>query len=133
MVKYNHYLKEIGVEENDFPFQDKFNFDDSRYMEDKEGFKPCEFWSLDYSLACYIYSHLCYFKEHCLVGNPAYLTFEQWEDILNKMIKAFRLYIQKDDYKSDSIEERKRVSKNKQKQIKYGMQLFIKYFHDLWF
>ena len=53
---------------------------------------------------------------------------EQWEDIINKMVKAFRLYIEEDKTDFDSVQ-----SKNKQKQIKYGMRLFIKYFGHLWY
>ena len=130
MLSYNHYLEELGIKKTDFPFGNEN--DDPRYDVDEEGFRECEFWSLDYSLACYIYSHLCYFRDYCLCGHPLYVTEEQWEKILDKMIKAFRLYIEPDetDY-TKSEEEKKQISKNKQKQITYGMKLFIKYFSGL--
>lgn len=120
MLTYNHYLEELGIKKTDFPFGDEN--DDPRYEVDEEGFRECEFWSLDYSLACYIYSHLCYFRDYCLCGHPLYVTEEQWEKILNKMIKGFKLYITENS-----------PSKNQQKQITYGMKLFIKHFGGLWF
>ena len=122
MLTYNHYLEELGIKKTDFPFGDEEWNDDPRYEVDEEGFRECEFWSLDYSLACYIYSHLCYFRDYCLYGHPLYVTEEQWEKILNKMIKGFKLYITENS-----------PSKNQQKQIAYGMKLFVKHFGGLWF
>ena len=52
------------------------------------------------------------------------------------MIEAFRLYIEPDDHKDDlllSDEQKEMKSKNKQKQITYGMRLFVKYFGGLWY
>ena len=52
------------------------------------------------------------------------------------MIKAFKLYIEPDNNEDDlllSNEQRRIKSKNKQKQITYGMKLFIKYFSNLWY
>ncbi len=66
-LNYNHYLKELGIEETDFPFAHN---NDCRYQIDKEGFRSSDFFSLDYALACYIYSHLCYFRDNCLYGYP---------------------------------------------------------------
>lgn len=135
MLKYNHYLKELGIKETDYPFGDNgYEEGDSRYEEDEEGFRSSEFWSLDFTLACYIYSHLCYFRDNCLVGHPAFLTEEKWDEILNKMIKAFKLYIEpnEDDF-FISKEQKEIISKNKQKQINYGMKLFVKYFPHLWY
>lgn len=65
-LNYNHYLKELGIEATDFPFY----CGNYKYKIDKEGFRSSDFFSLDYSLACYIYSHLCYFRDYCLCGHP---------------------------------------------------------------
>ena len=62
MVFLNKYLKEIGIDENYWLFANKKI--DERTLPDEEGFVPAEFFNLDTSLALYIYSHLCYFKEH---------------------------------------------------------------------
>ncbi len=135
MVKYNKYLKELGLKEDDYPFNVVEG--DSRYIEDEDGFKGNEFFSLDYSLSLYIYSQLCYFKENCLFCYPSELTLEQWEDILNKMIEAFKLMIIEDKTFEQTmhlgVKEQKIISKNKQKKINYGLRLFIKYFRDLWY
>ena len=130
-MKFNHYYKELGLKETDFPFE---KYDDimDRNQEDEEGFSGVEFFSLDYSLALYIYSRLRYFQDYCLCGHPMYMTEQQWADILNKMIKAFKLYIIQDEPSYFVNEqERKQASKNRQKQINYGMRLFIKYFSHL--
>ena len=43
------------------------------------------------------------------------------------MIEAFKLQI------LDNGTENRMLSKNKQKKIKYGMRLFIKYYNHLWY
>ena len=132
-MQFNHYYKELGLKETDFPFKkDKDIF--GREVENKEGFSEEEFFNLDYSLALYIYGRLRYFQDNCLKGCPMNMSMEQWNSIIKKMIKAFRLYIEKGetDYTVNEI-ERKIISKNKTKQINYGMRLFIKYFGCLWY
>ena len=65
---------------------------------------------------------------------PSNLTFEKWQEYIDKMIKAFELILKRDYYwdSSKSNEENIRVSKNVSKQIKFGLNLFVKYFEDLW-
>lgn len=132
-MKFNHYYKELDLCEKDFPFEQYEDIYD-RNKEDEEGFCDCEFFSLDYTLALYIYGRLRYFQDHCLYGHPAYMTSEQWEKIIKKMIKGFKLYLQTEniDYTIPD-KERKKISKNRQKQINYGFRLFIKYFGHLWY
>lgn len=135
MVKYNKYLKELGISENDYPFNVVKG--DERYFEDEDGFKSSEFFSLDYSLSLYIYSQLCYFREHCLYGYPNGFTEEKWKDTLDKMIEAFKLIILTDQSFEQtmhlSIGERNIISKNREKKINYGLKLFAKYFRHLWY
>ena len=51
------------------------------------------------------------------------------------MIEAFKLQILEDDTwdrcKYPNEAERKKISKNRQKKINYGMRLFIKYYNNL--
>lgn len=132
MLKYNKYLKELGIKENDFPFAKVEG--DPRYSEDEDGFRDCEFFNMDATLAMIIYSHLCYFKEHCLYGSPGYMEPEKWAAIIDKMIEAFKLYIIEDgSYKCNNEVQRRIISKNRKKKINYGMKLFVKYFGDLWY
>lgn len=132
MLKYNKYLKELGIEENSFPFSVVEG--DSRYVEDEDGFRDCEFFNMDSTLAMIIYSHLCYFRDNCLVGCPGYMEPEEWRAIIDKMIEAFKLYIvEEKDYWLHNDYERKIISKNRNKKINYGMKLFVKYFGHLWY
>ena len=124
MVQLNKYLREIGINEEYWLFQKEMQKQDIRYVPDEEGFINAEMFNLDVSLSMYIYSQLCYFRDHCLVGHPSFMTFKQWEDTIDKMIEAFKLQI---------IEDNNILSKNKQKKINYGMRLFIKYYNHLWF
>lgn len=127
MLQLNKYLKELGIDENYWLFRDK-QLNDNRYKPDEDGFIPAEFWNLDSTLAMYIYSHLCYFRDNCNVGHPGNMSEEKWNKILDDMITAFKLLIEKDETDYHSIE-----SKNRQKKIKYGLRLFIKYLYDLWY
>ena len=128
MLKLNKYLREIGIDENSYPFNEKERQSDCRYKEDEDGFVSAEFWNLDTTFAMYIYSHLCYFRDNCNYGHPGNLSEEQWNKILDDMIIAFKLLIEKDETDYHSIE-----SKNRQKKIRYGLRLFIKYLYDLWY
>ena len=127
MLQPNKYLKELGIDENYWLFRDK-QLNDNRYKPDEDGFIPAEFWNLDSTLAMYIYSHLCYFRDNCNVGHPGNMSEEKWNKILDDMITAFKLLIEKDETDYHSIE-----SKNRQKKIRYGLRLFIKYLYDLWY
>ena len=127
MLQLNKYLKELGIDENYWLFRDK-QLNNNRYKPDEDGFIPAEFWNLDSTLAMYIYSHLCYFRDNCNVGHPGNVSEEKWNKILDDMITAFRLLIEKDETDYHSIE-----SKNRQKKIRYGLRLFIKYLYDLWY
>ena len=127
MLQLNKYLKELGIDENYWLFRDK-QLNDNRYKPDEDGMIPAEFWNLDSTLAMYIYSHLCYFRDNCNVGHPGNISEEKWNKILDDMIIAFKLLIEKDETDYHSIE-----SKNRQKKIRYGLRLFIKYLYDLWY
>ena len=92
ILKPNKYLKELGIDEHYWLF-DKSNQDDPRYVPDEEGFVDAEHFSLDTSLSLYIYSQLCYFKEHCNYCHPSYMTAEKWDKCLDDMIVGFKLLI----------------------------------------
>lgn len=123
MLKLNKYLRELGIDENFYLFNEKEKQSDYRYKEDEDGFVPAECWNLDTTFAMYIYSHLCYFRDNCNYGHPGNLSEEQWNNILNKMINGFKLLITNE---TD-------VSKTRRKKINYGLRLFAKYFSALWY
>ena len=135
ILKLNKYLKELGITEDYWLFN-KENMDDPRYIPDEDGFIDAEHFSLDAALSLYIYSQLCYFRDypmHC--GTPNGLTHEKWEEIVNAMIEAFKLMIVEEETDRWLLtkKEQKMLSKNKQKKINYGLRLFIKYYHCLWY
>ena len=74
MLQLNKYLRELGIDENYWLFKEK---NDNRYLPDEDGFIDAETFNLDMTLSMIIYSYLCYFRDHCLVGHPASMTFEQ--------------------------------------------------------
>ena len=136
ILKPNKYLRELGIDENYWLF-DKKNQGDPRYVPDEEGFIDAEHFSLDTSLSLYIYSQLCYFRDYPMTcGTPMGMTHEQWENIVDAMIEAFRLLIIEEDYSdrwSMTDKQWKQQSKNKRKKINYGLRMFIKYYNNLWY
>lgn len=134
ILKPNKYLKEIGIDENYWLFN-KNNQNDLRYVPDEEGFVDAEHFNLDTTLSLYIYSQLCYFKEYCIkYATPVGLTHEKWVEIVDLMIEAFKLMIVEDTNSlTRNRKEQYYFSKNKRKKINYGLKLFIKYFHNLWY
>ena len=136
ILKPNKYLKELGIDENYWLFS-KSNQGDPRYVPDEEGFVDAEHFNLDTSLSLYIYSQLCYFRDYPMTcGTPMGMTHEQWENIVNAMIEAFRLLIIEEDFSDRWImtdKQWKQQSKNKRKKINYGLRMFIKYYNNLWY
>lgn len=149
-MKINKYLKELGLTQEDMPgyYDEKCKDDekaasDPRNEEDEEGFCDYEFFSLDYTMSLYIYSKLCYFKEHYAhIATPGRLTshsystseekrreqsaaaHDKWISILDKMIQAFRIQIEGYREGYEGIDREK---------VREGMQLFIEYYGCLWY
>lgn len=117
MIKHSKYLKEIGVD----PMEGIVK-EDPRYKLDKElGFAPFETWNLYYSLALEIYPRLCYFREHTLASPIQADSKEEWDEILDKMIRALKLILI-DDRRDDE----------KFKEVVEGLGLFAKWYLALW-
>lgn len=115
---------------------------------------PKETWSLDVNLAKYIIPRLKKFKE-LNNGYPSISemdTPEKWDEALDKMIQAFEYVIDLDEYWlddprydytdimfSDNKELYEGVIENKRTEdirrltaINEGLQLFAKYYMNLW-
>lgn len=61
---------------------------------------PKELWNLDYTVAKFVLPRLIKFKENSL-GFPGYDeadTMNKWQDILQKMITAFKYIVTDDDW-----------------------------------
>lgn len=154
-MKINKYLKELGLNWYDMPgiYDEKLNDIDSlcdkaaadpRNEEDEEGFCGYEFFSLDYTLSLFIYSKLCYFREHiadistpgclCSYNNYKFTQEERekqsvaahnkWLSIVDKMILAFKLKITGIREGFEGIDRAA---------IQEGMHLFAEYYDCLWY
>ena len=108
-----------------------------------------ELWNLNDTLAKYIYPRIKSFKEyHCgrpggmgekQVGHryggskgPRYnkkLPDEKWEQILDKMVLAFELYLSSDDWDCSPCDKE---WEKRHSLITEGFSLFMKYFGALW-
>lgn len=159
-MKTNKYLRELGYEWYDMPGSyidentakklgddnktDGCAASDCRNEEDEEGFCGYEFFDLSDTLSLYIYSKMCFFREHiadiCTPGSlssfhTSKLTKEEnkkareeshkkWLEIVDKICEAFKLKITgvREGYEGIDYET-----------IREGMQLFIEYYDDLWY
>lgn len=89
------------------------------------GFDDSETWSLDYTIACFIYPRLKRFRE-LTIGIPAGLSEQEWYDILDTMLDGF--YLAATDDNTETPEEEKERTEIIQK----ALDLFAKYFLHLW-
>ena len=96
---------------------------------------PKETWSLDITFAKYIIPRLKKFKElnNGYPGIEEVNTPEKWDEALDKMIQAFEYVANEFDWwvdnpKYDCFDEEKR----RQVVINEGLQLFAKYYMNLW-
>lgn len=141
-MKINKYLKELGLEQKDMPGYYNPNLNDNsagadiRNKEDEEGFCDYEFFSLDYSMALYIYPRLCKFRdEYAKIATPACFCYnkngepikdgnKKWLKILDKMILAFKYII---------LDPADVECEKKGKIVNRGLALFAQYYNCLWY
>ena len=97
-----------------------------KYQKLIRGYSDIEIWNLDITTAEWIIPRLKYLKEHTCGYPPDLETFEEWQEILQKMIDAFELYA----CESETIDEAQLKTENEI--IEEGIQLFGKYFRALW-
>jgi hypothetical protein len=90
-------------------------------------FKDCEVWDLAITLANYILPRLKRFKKVNVNSHPCNLSgIEEWHEIIDKMIWSFERIVNDDwSYETNRIREQK-------EQYEEGMNLFAKWFLDLW-
>lgn len=115
---------------------------------------PKETWSLDITFAKYIIPRLKKFKElnNGYPGTEEVNTPEKWDEALDKMIQAFEYVIDLDEYWlddprydytdimfGDNKEFYEKIKENKITEdirrlaaINEGLQLFAKYYMNLW-
>jgi len=131
LEEVRHLCREVitgmRIKEKDERYSDSLNF----YLTNDFFFEEC--WNLDMTLSALILLRLIYFRDNHS-GAPSCLFeydefdhikeedgFKKWNEILDKMIWAFYLYIKEEDYNEENG-----------RQIDEGLELFAKYFRDLW-
>ena len=88
----------------------------------RRGFDDSDTWSLDSTVSEFVLPRLRRFKE-VNIGYPGSLTPEEWDLILDKMIAAFEF---------GASEERWDDKGEGYSKHKEGLELFSRYFWDLW-
>ena len=84
----------------------------------ERGFDDTELWNLNATIAQFILPRLKRFRE-INKSYPKAISEKEWNEILDKMIKFFEEYLDENNYLEDNLE-------------KEGIELFAKYFLDLW-
>ena len=124
------YLKEYGTPYHETDIDDKgrtiilhdkvlgYSLGEDKDEIAKDGFEYDDLYNLDCSICELIAPRLKRFKE-LDPGCPCYMSFEEWQGILDKMIWSFENY-----RNSDEIDENR---------VNEGFDLFHKYFQNLWY
>lgn len=122
-------IEDVRIKAKDSEYSDSLNF----HMTNDFYFEEC--WNLDATLAALILPRLIHFRDnHCGVPGCLFEYDEfghikeedgskKWDEILDKMIWAFYLYI--------SVNSLYWTKEQKQ-QIDEGLKLFAEYFQSLW-
>lgn len=90
------------------------------------GWDDSETWNLDITFADYIVPRLIRYKQ-IKGGHPYELSSEAWDEILEKMIKAFSLI--RDQFEIQLKHEYHKINWN---EVQEGLDLFAKYYMNLW-
>lgn len=119
---YNHYLEELGIKFEDWPYEKEGEY--GAYREDHEGFIPAQFYDLDTTIGMFMFSHLRYFQEHCMDCHPQELSEKEWAQVIEDMIQGFK-----------EMTRVETLSRNPRREriIQKGLKLFAKYYKHLWY
>lgn len=85
------------------------------------GWSDDELWNLDYTISQFVLPRLKAFRANP-TGHPACYTSEEWEAIIDKMIRAFEL----------SMDDSSLFSDEAKAEIDAGLKLFGENMRGLW-
>jgi hypothetical protein len=122
----NHYNEEYlktKAGKKDIKKQKKRNKINQKHLK-THGWDYTETWNLDNTITMFVLPRLKAFSE-TLHGYPYSLTEKKWEKILKKMILAFELMAEGDNFGEEDYKKR-------QIDINKGLKLFAKYYQGLW-
>jgi hypothetical protein len=89
----------------------------------KRGFDSTEMWCLYSAIVKFILPRLKAFKEESGGYPGGFNKRKEWDEILDKMIEAFELINEKDHYSDEETNNK----------IDEGLDLFRKWFYNLWY
>lgn len=130
---YSNDKKESGVSPRDpygipnvcFSLVDENDNRWEKYTQQRleRGFDDSETWNLDATISMFIYPRLKAFIEDVknLECHPGNISFDEWLNILNEILKAFEILSQD----SERTEDEEKI-------IERGLDLFREHFHNLW-
>lgn len=99
MLVYNKYLKELGLEKKDFPFDRSVRQDDRYKLEKELGVIEAQTWNLDDTIVYELYTYLRAFQEnYSNFGIPCpYCDKEdgekEWYNIIQEIVDGLKSYI----------------------------------------
>jgi len=114
--------KELGIPNINFSIYTDDDKREEMFLKQRleRGFDESETWSLYSTISAFIIPRLKTFKE-CTIAYPPELTTEEWDLILDKMIRSFEIATNSDFMKEEESEE-----------FREGFNLFSEYFFALW-
>ena len=87
------------------------------------GWCDCDTWNLDKNIARFVYPRLVRFKEiNNSFPSGENITADSWDEDLDKMIFSFKIMADED----------KDLKKEEMERFEEGMNLFCKYYMELW-
>lgn len=92
----------------------------------RRGWDDRDTWCLDHVIAEFTLPRLKRFKE-LNMGYPSSLTADQWDRVLDRMIRAFELLLREFEDNEDPHTWRRNTHS-----IEIGLRLFGLYFRSLW-
>ncbi len=113
-----------------------FNFDtdEIKYLWQKitRGHSDKEIWGLSYSIAEFIVPRLKVFKNRNKHSTPMGVSAEEWDNITDKMCFPFEILLDDNELKPDNYFRDDKAKAEYDNKVKEGLDLFVKYYYDLW-
>lgn len=101
-----------------------------RWQKLTRGFSDADAWNLDHTIAEFVLPRLKVFRQR-LFGFPGHsITEKEWEEILDKMIFSMQAIV--DEWDFTKAEMTMEEQKKHWEKIRDGLELFGKWFRDLW-
>ena len=114
--------KELGIPNINFSIYSDGDKREEKFLKQRleRGFDESETWSLYNTIASFIVPRLKTFKD-INICHPPEISPNDWDNILDKMIRGFELVDNSDFLSEEESEE-----------VREGLNLFTEYFFALW-